>query len=218
MYKFKIFLMSLSDPLPRVVDKSARSVLDLGCGQGKPMAMIKFWRKIKYAVGVDLYKPYIKEAKEYGLHDKYIISDVRKLEFKSKSFDLVLASHILEHLSKKDGWKLLEKMEKIAKKQVIVATPIGKQYQPMYDDNILQEHQSCFFPEEFEKRGYKIIKYGMRWLLDEHSNGLVHKFKNPILRKIIYALNFIITPIYYLFPKVCDYSFVAYKNFETQKL
>ncbi len=214
--KFKLFLMAISDPLSWVVDKSVRSILDLGCGQGKPMAMIKLWHKIDTAVGVELYKPYIKLARKQKLHDKYIIGDVREVNFKPKSYDLVLASHVLEHLPKKDAWKLLSKMEKIAKMQIIVATPIGAIYQPAFDDNKLQQHKSHFLPEEFEKRGYKVIKYGLRFLLDEHSGGLVYKFSNPTVKKIIYIVNFLMTPLYYLFPQICDYSFVAYRSINSE--
>lgn len=210
--RLKIFLMSLIDPLPHVVDKSARSILDLGSGQGKPMAMIKFWRHIERAVGVELYKPYIDQARQLGLYDQYLIEDIRKINFPSKSFDVVMASHVLEHLSQKEGWNLLSKMEKIAKKQVIIATPIGEIYQPMFDENILQEHRSYFLPEQFIKRGYKIIKYGARWILDEHSDSLVYQAKNPYLKKLVYVFNYVITPLYYVFPGMCDYSFVAYKN------
>lgn len=212
--KFKLFLMSISDPLPWVIDRNTKSILDLGCGQGKPMAMIKLWRKIDTATGVELYRPYIKIAKEYKLHDKYIVKDVRKINFKPNSFDCVLASHVIEHLPEKDSWKLLDKMEKIARKQVVLATPIGEIYQPMFDKNILQEHKSYFFPKQFEKRGYKVVKYGLRWLLDEHSSGLVHKFTNPYLKKLVYLINFALTPLYYLFPQICDYSFVAYRSME----
>lgn len=209
--KFKLLIMTITDPLPWVVDRSSRSILDLGCGQGKVMTMINLLKKFDKIVGLDLYKPYIKQAQKLNLYNKCLHLDVRKVKFASSSFDIVLASHVLEHLPKQDAWKLVNKMEKIAKREVIIATPIGKIYQPMFDENILQEHKSYFYPKEFEKRGYKIVKYGVRWLLDEHSEGLVYKITNPILRKILYLINFLIAPIYYLFPSICDYSFVAYK-------
>lgn len=216
-YKFKFLLMSLTDPLIWIIDKSSNSILDLGCGQGKPMTMISLVKKFNYTVGIDLYEPYKKEAINLNLYDKYLLQDVKEINYQSKSFDIVLASHIIEHLTKKDAWSLIKKMEKIAKREVIIATPIGKMYQPMFDKNKLQEHKSYFIPEEFQKRGYKIIKYGLRWMLDEHSDGLIYKSKNTYLRKLIYLMNFLFTPIYYIFPEICDYSFIAYKKYENQK-
>lgn len=210
--RFKLFLIAITDPLTYLVDKSSKTILDLGCGQGKPMAMIKLWKKFDYAVGVDLYAPYIKEARELKLHNKYLIKDIRKVNFNPKSFDIVLASHVLEHLPKKEGWKVLQKMERIARRQVIIVTPIGKIYQPMFDNNYLQKHRSFFLPEEFEHRGYKTVRYGRRWLLDEYSEGLIYKVKSPHLRRVIYIINFLATPIYYIFPNICDYSFIAYKK------
>lgn len=207
---FKFFLMAWTDPLPWVIDRSAESILDLGCGQGKPMILIKKRMKVDKAVGVDLFGPYIKKARSLEIHDEYIMQDVRKIKFPRKSFDVVLASHVLEHLPKRDGLRLVEKMEKIAKKQVIVVVPIGEMYHPAVDENPLQLHLSSFTPEEFEKRGYKTLKYGWKWLLGEE--GIVHKVKSDPLRKILYTLNILLTPIYYLFQGICDYTFVAYKD------
>jgi len=166
--------------------------------------------KVEKAVGVDLFEPYIEEARRERIHDEYIIKDIRKVRFSPKSFDIVIASHVLEHLSKKEAWKVLENMEKWARKQVIVATPIGKHYHGLEDGNILQLHVSAFVPEDFQIKGYKIKNYGWKWLLGD--NGVVHTIKNDIARKILYTFNILVTPIYYLFQESCDYTFVAYKQ------
>ena len=215
LLSFKYFLMAWTDPLLWAIDKKGSTILDLGCGQGKPMILIKMRMKVKKSVGVDLFTPYLKEAKERKIHEEYIVSDIRKIEFKPKSFDIVLASHVLEHMPKRDAIKVLKKMEKIAKRQVIIATPIGEMYHPAVDENIHQLHKSAFYPEEFKKRGYKIYRYGWRWLLGDV--GIVHKIQNDIVRKILYTFNILATPLYYLFPNICDYTFVAYKDMRTNK-
>lgn len=206
----KLYLMALTDPLPWIVDRSAKTILDLGCGQGKPMEMIKLRMKVKFSVGVDLFKPYIDQARKKKIHNEYVIKDIRKVNFKNKSFDVVMASHVLEHMNEKDAWKVLENMERMAKKQVIIGTPIGAHYHPAEDGNIWQLHKSFFAPDEFEKRGYKIKKYGWKWLLGD--KGIVHKTNNDVFRKILYVFNIAATPIYYLFQPLCDYVFVAYKK------
>lgn len=211
----KVSLLSLEDPVCWIIDKSAESILDIGCGQGFPMKMIKNRMKVKKSVGVDLFRPYIEIGKKIKIHDQYIISDVRKLKFANRSFDVVLALQILEHLSKEDAWKLLDKIEKIAKKQIIISTPIGRMYHPPVDNNKLQLHKSAFYPEEFEKRGYKIIKFGRRELLGE--NGLVHKINNDLFRKVIYSFNYLLNIFLYLFQPFSNYYFVAYKYIQNKR-
>lgn len=212
LYPFKVLLMAWTDPLPWIIDKSAKSILDLACGAGKPMQLIKARMKVEKAVGVDLFEPYIEQAKKEKIHDEYVMEDIRKVKFPKKSFDIVIASHVLEHLSREESWKVLENMERIAKKQVIIATPIGPHYHPAEDGNVLQLHHSHFYPEDFVKKGYKIKKYGWKWVLGDE--GVVHKVQNDLLRKFLYTFNILLTPIYFLFQGSCDYVFVAYKNLE----
>lgn len=215
LYPLKMQLMARTDPTPLLIDPSVESILDLGSGPGKIMSLIKYRLKIKKAIGVELFKPYIDEAKKNKIYNEIITKDIRKINFKPNSFDLVIASHVLEHLPKKDAWKVLEKMEKIAKKQIIIATPIGDIYHPLEDGNLLQLHLCSFQPSEFEQKGYKIVKFGWKWLLGEH--GLVHEVKSDILRKFLYTFNLMCIPIYYLFPFLCDFTFVAYKKYDQKK-
>lgn len=207
---FKIFLLSLADPVCLVINKSAESILDVGCGQGLPMQMIKMRMNVKRSLGVDIYTSYIKESKKKRIHDRYIKTDIRYLPFKDKSFDVVIGLQVLEHLLKKDAWKVLEKMERIAKRQVIIATPVGKTYHPAVDGNKHQLHLSGFSPNEFTKRGYKIIRMGRKSILGE--DGLVHKCNNDFLRKMIFSVSLILDFIFYFFQDCADYYFVAYKD------
>ncbi len=211
----KIFLLSLVDPVCWVIDKSANSILDVGCGQGLPMQVIKMRMKIGRSVGVDIHEPYLKQCKIKKIHSRYIRSDIRNLPMKDKSFDVVIGLQVLEHLQKKDAWKVLEKMEKIARKQVIVAMPVGKTYHPAVDDNKYQLHLSAFYPKEYKKRGYKIIKMGRKSILGE--DGLVHKINNDFFRKIIYSFSLVLDMLLYLFQPWADYYFVAYKDVKTLK-
>lgn len=206
----KVFILSWVEPECWIIDKSAKSILDVGSGQGLPMEMIKMRMKVEKSVGVDLFDPYLKETKRKKIHDSYVKKDVRKINFPSKSFDVVMALQVLEHLPKKDAWALLAKMEKIAKKQVMIATPIGEMYHPAVDDNHMQLHKCHFYPREFEKKGYKVTKVGIKSITGEF--GIVHKIPNDFLRKVVYTLNLFITLATYLFQNKADYYFVASKK------
>ena len=211
----KMFLMAWTDPIPLVIDKNIKTILDLGCGDGKLMLMIRDRIKIDKAVGVDVFKPDIDLAKKRKTHEEYLLQDIRKVNFPKQSFDLVLASHVVEHLPKRDAMKLIAKMEDMAKKQVIIASPIGEMYHPAVGGNVYQIHLSSFTPADFHKMGYKTVNYGWSWLLGE--DGLVHKVRSDMIRKLLYTFNILITPIYYLFPSISDYVFVAYKNMSNEK-
>ena len=50
----------------RFLDKSAQSILDVGCGKGAPMKFINRARNF-YVVGLDIFRPYLMEAKRMML-------------------------------------------------------------------------------------------------------------------------------------------------------
>ena len=127
--------------------------LDLGCGENSPIQ----YCNIPFSIGVEEFEPYLKESKKRGIHNKYIKADILKIEFKPKSFDAVIALDVIEHLKKEEGYELLKKMEKWAKKKVIVFTPNGYIWQDNYDDNPLQGHKSGWKVEELEKLGFKVF-------------------------------------------------------------
>jgi cyclopropane fatty-acyl-phospholipid synthase-like methyltransferase len=97
------------------------SVLDLGCGSHSSIQCCN----IPFSVGVELFEPYLMESKKKKIHNQYIKADIRKVEFEPKSFDAVVVLDVLEHLSKEDGYKLIEKMERWARQKVIIFTPNG---------------------------------------------------------------------------------------------
>ena len=145
----------------RSLDKRTKSILDIGCGEGEPMKFINRHKRF-YTVGVDVFEPYIDECKRQGTHNEYVLCDVQNLPFPRKSFDIVLCMELLEHLEREAGQKLLETMEEIACKQVIISTPVGAYKQYAYDENPHQEHRTIWGPDELRKRGYKVKGCGIR--------------------------------------------------------
>lgn len=133
------------------------SLLDVGCGSDSPVKY--FSKKIKRCVGVDLFQPSIDRSRGKEIHNEYHLMNVLEIGnfFPEKSFDCVVASDLIEHLEKKDGFKLIEIMEKLAKKKVIVFTPNGFLEQREYDGNKYQVHLSGWEIEEMKKLGYKLI-------------------------------------------------------------
>lgn len=154
---------SYEQELERAVT-GCRTLLDVGCGAYSPIG--RFSRKPVEqggveATGVDAFGPSIERSRAAGLHNHYQQMDILKIgdRFADRSFDCVLASDVIEHLSKEDGFSLLEQMEKIASQRVVVFTPNGFVPQGEYDKNPWQVHVSGWTADEFERRGYKV--YGM---------------------------------------------------------
>ena len=143
------------DVLLELESAGYKNLLDVGCGSYSPVQ--SFNKKI-HTVGVDTFEPSIIESKQKGIHNEYVLSNVLDIDkhFQPKSFDVVIACDLIEHLKKEDGYKLMEKMEQIAKHKVIIFTPNGFLEQGDRFKNPWQIHLSGWEASEFESRGYKV--------------------------------------------------------------
>lgn len=178
---------------------NAKTVLDVGCGDGSLMGKLNHDKKYNI-VGVDLYKPYLDKAKDLGVYKKLVSSDLRKLKFKNKSFDIVLASQVVEHLTKKEASELIVKLEKIAKHKVIITTPNGYvKYDPfeVIDDNKLQKHKCGWDISEMRRLGYRVYGQGSKFIYLSEV-GLLYRFRN--LKYILAIISYILSPLNYFLP------------------
>jgi len=151
--------------------KNCNSVIDLGCGNNSPLCRFKRWFKI---IGVDDYEI-------SKLHDKFYQRNVRDLYelFLNKSVDAIVALDLIEHLTKEEGLELIKKMERIAKKKIIIFTPNGFREQSAFDGNPLQIHKSGWDFEEMKKLGFKVIgKDGLKYIKGKENSV---RFKPIIL-------------------------------------
>lgn len=145
--------------------KDCASVLDLGCGNNSPLTTLRTQR----LVGFEGFEPALAEAKARATHDDWVLGDVRKLGelLGERRFDACVALDLIEHLPKEDGWRLLDAMERVATRKVIVFTPNG--FLPQRGHNDLQEHLSGWVPAELRNRGYRVIGfYGHKTLRGEY--------------------------------------------------
>ena len=176
---------------------NVKTVLDVGCGPG----VFKVYRDYD-TTGIDISEDDLKKAEENGNYKTLIRGDVTKLPFPDKSFDAITCIELIEHLKKEEGFDLLDKLEHIARKVVIVTTPWGNDLALKGKTNPYLEHQSGWLPEEFVKRGYKIYPfYRPRW-----------RFRSsPFSTIMLYIFGIIGKPLVILFPEKLSNDFAAVK-------
>jgi len=211
-----IKLLSQSDFIGKIVHtlnyclkselSGCESVLDLGCGPSSPL---QFCKNIQYSVGVEGFAPYLEQSKSKKIHNKYLSKDFLKIDFPKYSFDAVILIEVLEHLSKKDGLKILKKASTWAKKKVVLSTPNG--YFPMgdVDQNSFQRHRSGWTVTKLNKLGY--ICHGVSgFKFFYHQSNQVASlsqkdgnFANIRLspKSFFYMINGLLQPFAYFFPK-----------------
>jgi len=173
--------------------KNTDSVLDLGCGARSPLKYIKYGA---YSVGVDVREETSK------IHDKYIRANALDIDkiFPEKSFDAVMALDLIEHLEKRSGLMLLGKIEKIARKKIIIFTPNG--FVEQKDPDKFQIHKSGWTIKELKNAGFKCVGMnGLKFIKRDH--GAVIR-KPVFFWKIIKDLS---QPIAYHFPSLSFHLF-----------
>ena len=188
----------------RGLDKQSGSILDVGCGFGEPMKDINR-RGGFYTVGVDIFVPWLKKCKDEGIHQDYVLCDIRRLPFQRKSFDIVLCLDMVEHVEKEEGRKLIHAVEEIARREVIIAAPIGYWAQNEMQGNPYQKHRASWLPAEFKRLGYKVR--GIGWFARLCSQGLLARLPKP-LRFLLWISSL---PIVYFLPRLAGRQ-ICFKN------
>ncbi len=185
----------------RLLNNSSKSLLDVGCGPGRPGRTIKRHKNI-FTVGADIFFPYLISGKRRQIHNEYVQCDVRKLPFKEKSFDVVLCKEVIEHLEKAEGEEVIRELEQIARRQVIITTPVGGYIQQEYDGNPFQEHLSARAPTELRQSGYTVRGVGIRGM---HGEQGFQKHFPKFLGFLLDIMYVLAGPIVYFFPEIACY-------------
>lgn len=185
----------------RKISGSPKTVLDLGCGDGKLMSIVadKDWE----ITGVDIYKESLDRARKRNVYKKLIKGDLvqvcRRLVKQGETYDLVFCSQVIEHLSRKKGEELLALAEKLAKKRIYFGTPRGYMRQPdeFIEGNPYQVHMSGWYDEDFRKRGYRVYGVGLKLVWSENGIG---RTGNKMLRFISTLISYIMSPLTFYLP------------------
>jgi hypothetical protein len=188
--------------------RDCKTVLDLGCGQSSTLQYVP---NIEFSTGVEVWQPYIDESKGHKIHSEYINMDVTKFTSPDKSYDAVMCVDVLEHIEKKKSVEFLKRMQKWAKKKVIIYVPNGfmPQGDPYEDGNEYQKHLSGWSPQDFYDLGFEVTGYaGYRGCRGE---GADIKIKTPgILRNLYAGISYLSEPFCKTHPEYAFHLFAVY--------
>jgi hypothetical protein len=165
--RFNLMQLKLNHEL-----RNCQNFVELGCGVKSPVIDCI---KTIFSVGIDRHLPSLLANKKSGYFKDYILADLNHLPLKKNSFDCIAAFDVIEHLTKHQAKMLIENMEEISKKKIILLTPNG--FNPkghLEDDSPLQIHRSGWTMDEISNRGYVVFGIdGVRRLRGEQASATI---------------------------------------------
>ena len=152
------------DVMHRIFDVSFNSLLDCACGYGKwgylSRVRLSISGKRAYLVGCDLWLPNIRFCKKHQVYDDVIRCDVRALPLRDRSFEVVIACEVVEHLSKCDSQEFIVRTQRIPTKRFLITTPNGSWHQDESSGNEYQRHRSAWSSRELQSLGFDVAGVG----------------------------------------------------------
>jgi len=97
--------------------KNINNVIDIGCGEGFVINCLNYPK----ITGVDISRNALRIAKEKNPECEFCSGSICDISFKENSFDLVIATEVLEHLDKPD--LALQEIRRITKNYCIISVP-----------------------------------------------------------------------------------------------
>ena len=133
-------------------------ILDVGHGYGATGLLIRskvnLNREWCQLWGVEIYEPYHKMHARMMMYDKLFLCNALTMPIPDKSIDYSVATHVIEHTEKEDGYRLIDELERVTSGRVIISTPNGYTESGPLDENDYNNHRSAWRPRDFQNRGY----------------------------------------------------------------
>jgi SAM-dependent methyltransferase len=109
-----IYYSSLRMPLLVMARDQPKKVLEIGCASGHSLAYFK-QQGSELVVGVEIFPEVAKIARDRTDIDDVIVGNIEEIElnYPEGYFDMIVASHVLEHVT--DPWMVLGKIIKYLK-------------------------------------------------------------------------------------------------------
>jgi hypothetical protein len=181
--------LGANDLFPAAIAKilPVESILDIGCGI-RPQNYIRPRLHICWEP-FSQYIQHLLEKTPNGDGTIYLFVNAGWEEairlFPAKSVDSVFLLDVIEHLDKEVGRSLLAATENIARRQIVLFTPLGFLPQSFpdckdkwgMDGGVWQEHKSGWSPEDFDP-SWEVLVARKYHLVDNVRYGAIWAIKN----------------------------------------
>jgi hypothetical protein len=173
------------DALVRELVAQTQVVLDIGPGI-RPQTYFR----PRVHICVEPYLPYIEQLRKVVADDPIYVFlnctwDTAMKLLPSKSVDSVIALDVIEHFEKFAGFEFLEQAERVARRQIVIYTPLDFYPQTYHDSNRVdrwgmeggywQAHRSGWLPEDFGD-GWELICCEAYHFVDQYEQPLDRPF------------------------------------------
>lgn len=176
--------------LRRLPTTKGLKLVELGAGSGRLLAYLQSLFPYMEITGTDYSEACIRYAKKaYGQYGVIFVQDsAQKTTLKSRSMDIVISSHVIEHITKIDGEKFIRETRRLLKGggMAFVGTPERKKSQNIYCKNPNDDPSLRLVPpHEHEYTHDELLKLGQKIYGAKHAK--IDKIFNPEFRKIFVA-------------------------------
>lgn len=130
-----------------------KRILEVGCGEGFLLEKISRCCDAELH-GVDTNGGKLWQASAKGFPCKFYVRNATKMPFDGNSFDLVIASEVIEHIE--DYRKALSEIRRVAKKHIIISFPnelvltLGRLFTLRFPAKY-PHHKHSFTPRKFNR-------------------------------------------------------------------
>ena len=143
-------------------DLRKKVIADCGCGKGIMGYLTRATRDLNGStmIGIDINEGNLAFCRKHKVYDKLIKYSLPSLPFEDKSVDFLVCTEVIEHLTKKDGLKLLSEIDRVCKGRAIISTPNTFFKNPPGEKGDV--HRSSWIAADFFKYNYNVYGLGLR--------------------------------------------------------
>ncbi len=158
------------------------SILDLGSGSGLYGKFLR--KKCDMLIGLDYDKRLCTEAFSTGFYTRIFHDDVKNIQNRIKTIDAIFCSELLEHIKNTDLPEILQKMEAVCNKQIILTMP--NPLSPHFGQDPTHIASYTIYSMLRLLRKSKTFNYTMYPIgfSERNLDSLVFRIINPIAKRI----------------------------------